>query len=170
MIIWITGISGAGKTTIGQKLFSNLNKDGRKIIFLDGDGLRQIFASTKDKSYQRENRIKLALQYSKLCQFLSNSGLDVVIATISMYSEVYEWNSNNLDNYYEVYLKVPNEVVINRDPKGLYADFEIGKISNLAGFDLKIDQPKNPALVIENYGEITPDHAVSQIMSTLKII
>lgn len=170
MIIWITGISGAGKTTVGQKLFSNLNTERRKIIFLDGDGLREIFSSTKDKSYQRENRIKLALQYSKLCQFLSNSGLDVVIATISMYSEVYEWNSNNLDNYYEIYLKVPNEVVINRDPKGLYADFEVGKISNLAGFDLKVDQPKNSALVIENYGEITPDLAVSQIMSTLKNI
>ena len=170
MIIWITGISGAGKTTIGQKLFSNLNKDGRKIIFLDGDGLRQIFASTKDKTYQRENRIKLALQYSKLCQFLSNSGLDVVIATISMYSEVYEWNSNNLNNYHEVYLKVPNEVVIDRDPKGLYSDFKDGKISNLAGFDLKIDQPQTPTLTIENYGEVTPDYAVSQIMSTLKLI
>lgn len=169
MIIWITGISGAGKTTIGKKIFSNLDKNGRKIIFLDGDELRQIFASTQEKSYTRESRIKLALQYSKLCQFLSNSGLDVIIATISMYKEVYDWNFKNLDDYYEVYLKVPNNVVMDRDPKGLYADYESGKICNVAGFDLKIDQPKNASIIIENYGKVTPDQAAGKIMSSLKI-
>ena len=168
MIVWITGISGAGKTTIGEKVFNYLDAQGKNVIFLDGDSLRKIFSSTKDTSYERENRIKLALQYSKLCKFLSDSGLNVVISTISMYKEVFKWNKENLDNYFDIYLKVPKEVVQRRDAKGLYADLNSGKVSNVAGFDLKIDEPEDPKLIIKNHGEISPTDAFNSVIDLLK--
>ena len=168
MIVWITGISGAGKTTVGSRLVSELKRLGKNTVFLDGDILRTIFQSANVKtSYDRDSRIDLALKYSKLCNFLSKSGFDVVIATISMYDEVYCWNSENLDNYYEIFLKVPKKVVMHRDSKGIYADFKIGKVKNVAGFDLKVDFPKKSTLVIENHGSNDPTDAVNQILRVL---
>jgi adenylylsulfate kinase len=84
-----------------------------------------------------------------------------------MYDEVYCWNSENLDNYYEIFLKVPKKVVMHRDSKGIYADFKIGKVKNVAGFDLKVDFPKKPTLVIENHGSNDPTDAVNQILRVL---
>ena len=170
MIVWITGISGAGKTTLGKRLVSEFRKLGRTTIFLDGDELRSIFKSeNKSIHYDRTSRIELALKYSRLCAFISKQGMDVVIATISMYREVFEWNSKNLSDYYEVFLNVPDNIVVNRDAKGIYADYQSGKIKDVAGFDLKVDLPQNPALVIENYGKIDPSQAVRQMLEVLNV-
>lgn len=168
MIVWITGISGAGKTTLGKQLVSEFRKLGRNTIFLDGDELRSILKSENTSiHYDRTTRIELALKYSKLCAVLSKQGMDVVIATISMYREVFEWNSENLSDYYEIFLDVPKNIVIDRDAKGIYADYQTGKIKDVAGFDLKVDLPKDPTLVIKNYGRIDPAYAVSQILEVL---
>lgn len=168
MIVWITGISGAGKTTLGKRLVSEFKKLGRNIIFLDGDELRSVFKSENTSiHYDRTSRIEIALKYSRLCALLSKQGTDVVIATISMYREVFEWNSKNLSDYYEIFLDVPNNIVMDRDAKGIYTDYQTGKIKNVAGFDLKVDLPRDPALVIKNYGQIDPAFAVRQILEVL---
>ncbi len=69
-VIWITGLSGAGKSTIAQMLTQQLQADGHQPILLDGDELRAIFASTNQADYNRNQRLALAMQYSKLCQTL----------------------------------------------------------------------------------------------------
>lgn len=83
----------------------------------------------------------LARRYSHLCHILSSQGLIVVIATISMFKEVHEWNRKNFHNYLEVYLDVPLHILRKRDPKGIYNRFDEGKIRHVAGLDMEIDKP-----------------------------
>jgi adenylylsulfate kinase-like enzyme len=153
-IVWITGLSGAGKTTLATNLVKSMRNAGESIIFLDGDILREVFghAEINQDSHTRENRLKLAMRYSSLCQIIAKQGINVVIATISLFHEVHQWNRENLPNYFEIYLKVPIEELKRRDSKGIYGQYYKGLVKNVAGIDLPVDEPKSPDLVI-NYDQ-----------------
>jgi adenylylsulfate kinase-like enzyme len=144
LVLWITGLSGAGKTTLAREVVVLLRIQRRGVVWLDGDELRDVFgsASVNIDNHGREGRMKLAMQYAYLCRVIASQGLTVVISTISMFKEVHIWNRLNLTNYYEVYLKVPLSELQRRDPKDIYRRFDIGDLSNVAGLDLKIDEPK----------------------------
>ena len=94
-VVWITGLSASGKTTLANKLIDILQKKGYHPIGLDGDELRNIFNSyaKSEDNHNKEKRMELAFKYSKLSQFLSNKGNIVIISTISMFNEIYKWNS-----------------------------------------------------------------------------
>ena len=146
-IIWITGLSGAGKTTLGEIILKKLK--GRKIptIMLDGDELRKIlgvYNFNNLENHKLVKRIDIALAYSRLCKYLSEQGFTIIIATISLYQKVHNWNKLNLKNYYEVYLEVPINELKRRDPKGIYKRYDKGEIKNIAGLDLPIDEPEFP--------------------------
>ena len=150
-VIWITGLSGAGKTTVAAALDQCLRERGLIPILLDGDILRDRFKSTNEigKTYNREARIKLALKYAHLCKTLSSQGFTVIIATISMYSETYAWNPTNLPNYFEIYLKVPLKELRRRDPKKIYQRYDAGDLSDVAGLDLAVDEPLEPHVILD---------------------
>lgn len=143
MIVWITGLSGAGKTTLAKNLHRILQRGERPVIFLDGDELRSVFNEPEQNSedFDRGARIKLGLRYGRLCRMLAQQNLNVVIATISLFKEVHVWNRENLKDYYEVYLNIPKSELRDRDPKGIYRRFDQGEIANVAGLDLQIDEP-----------------------------
>ena len=113
-IFWITGLSGAGKTSIGKLFYNKMKLEQPNTIFLDGDELRLILDI---ESFSMANRLAVSYVYSRLCKFLANQKLNVVIATISMFEEVRNWNKKNISNYKEVYIKVPIDILINRDQK-----------------------------------------------------
>ena len=145
-VIWISGYSAAGKTTVGRHVEHLLRLDGYNTLFLDGDQLRSIFANKWD--YTIEERIELALIYFRLSSHLSKQGLIVIIAAVAMFDEVRDWFRGNVENGLEVYLKVPLEERINRDSKtkNLY------KQSN---FDNEnYTESGNPDVVIDNCDEI----------------
>ena len=150
-VIWITGLSGAGKTTVAAALDQCLKERGLIPILLDGDILRNLFKSTDEigKTYNREARIKLALKYAHLCKTLSSQGFTVIIATISMYNEVYAWNRTNLPNYFEIYLKVPLKELRRRDPKKIYQRYDAGDLIDVAGLDLAVDEPLEPHVILD---------------------
>ena len=150
-VIWITGLSGAGKTTVAAALDQCLRERGLIPILLDGDILRNLFKSTNEigKTYSRVARIKLALKYAHLCKALSSQGFTVIIATISMYNEVYAWNRTNLPNYFEIYLKVPLKELRRRDPKKIYQRYDAGDLSDVAGLDLAVDEPLEPHVILD---------------------
>ncbi len=143
-VYWITGLSGAGKTTLALKLVDHFRAEGLPVVFLDGDELREVFGAVAAnvQNHGREGRLALAMQYAHLCRILAAQGLTVVIATISLFREVHAWNRANLPGYFEVYLKVPVDELRRRDPKGIYRRFDAGELTHVAGLDLPIDEPE----------------------------
>ena len=144
--IWITGLSGSGKSTLSDKVVYLLRNKGMPVIHLDGDQLRNVFGLSGDskKNHTIDSRTFLAMQYARLCQMISSQGMTVVISTISMFNEVHNWNRINLQNYIEVFLRVPLKELRRRDPKGIYHRYDTGKLKNVAGLDLLVDEPKTP--------------------------
>lgn len=109
-VYWITGLAGAGKTTIGRLFYNLIQAEKPNVVFLDGDTMREVFGG--ELGHSIEDRKKLAMSYSKLCKVLSEQGLDVVCSTISMFHECHKWNKENITSYKEVYLRVPTEILI----------------------------------------------------------
>ena len=153
-VYWITGLSGAGKTTIGRLWYGKLRSMGETVIFLDGDELRQVFGGRA--GYTSEDRRKLAMNYARLCASLSRQGMSVVCCTISMFDSVRAWNRDNIPGYVEVYIKASMETLRRRDQKGLYSTGE----QNVAGVDFQVELPKTPDLILENDGQNTPEEQV----------
>ena len=148
-VVWITGLSGAGKSTLARDMVSELKQLDFNPILLDGDSLREISGAIDKNSqdFSRTSRLALSMTYCKLCKPLSDQGFVVVIATISMYKEVYAWNREHLPHYFEVYMKASLDALRKRDPKGIYRDFDSQLIKNVAGLDLQVDEPETPDFV-----------------------
>ena len=168
-LVWITGLSGSGKSTIAESLTALLKKKGMKVILLDGDEIRNILVPIREQeqSYTKNERIKLAIQYSKLGNLLVKQGFMVIIATISLFKEVHIWNRKNIKGYFEVYLKVSLEELQRRDPKKIYSRFNAGELKNVAGLDLDIDEPRSPDWVVScQLNKKVPDIAL-ELMNKL---
>lgn len=116
-VIWITGLSGSGKTTLAKALIPHLSAPA---VLLDGDELRSALGMA-EAGYDRPSRQRLALSYARLARLLAEQGLTVVVATISLFHAVHDWNRANQPGYLEVWLDVPEKECRRRDPKGLYA-------------------------------------------------
>jgi len=169
-VVWITGLSGAGKTTLAQAIVKHLRDNGQHVIFLDGDELRDILNRPLNnvQSHDRESRLALAMQYAQLCRMLAMQGVIVVIATISLFKEIHSWNRKNLPGYFEVYIKVPLVELRRRDPKSIYQRFNCGEIKNVAGLDLKIDEPLNAHLIIDYAQKNSLQKSVIQLSNLLQ--
>lgn len=150
-VIWITGLSGSGKTTLAREVVAQLRAEGKTVVMLDGDELREVFGATATnaQNHGRERRLALAMQYAHLCRVIAAPRLTVVMATISLFREVHTWNRANLPGYFEVYLKVPLAELRRRDPKGIYRRFDAGELTNVAGLDLPIDEPEAADWTVE---------------------
>lgn len=164
-VYWVTGLSGAGKTTIGSLLYERLKKIDSSLLFLDGDTLRMVFGN--DLGFTLEDRKKSAFRNSRLCKLLSDQGAGVICATISMFHDVRKWNRDHIDNYKEIFIRVPLEILQRRDQKKLYSSSALNQVSNVAGIDLEVEFPSEPDVVIDNDGTQSPDQIVDQLLKEL---
>lgn len=162
-VLWITGLSGAGKTTISGLLTERLRLRGGSWIMLDGDRMRAMLPWPG--GYEREEREKIAFYYGRLCAEISGQGIGVVCATVSMFHSVRRWNRDTMPGYREIYLRVPIEELRRRDSKGLYGASDAG---GLVGVDIAAEMPEAPDLVIENHGGQSPEDAVSVILAAME--
>jgi adenylylsulfate kinase-like enzyme len=148
MVLWILGLSGAGKTTLAKLVVAELRKRDRNIVLLDGDSIRALFPGEVDHTIQ--GRRRNAERISALSKFLADQGIHVVAAVLSLFPEWQSWNRAYMADYAEVYLKVSLETLARRDVKNLYAPALLGEISNVVGIDIPFPEPAHADLVIEN--------------------
>ena len=165
-VIWITGLSGSGKTTISKILKKKLGLIYERVIHLDGDELRDC-ASTiiKQNSFSNNDRIRIGLFYSKLARKFASQNFIVIMSVMALQREVHLWNKKNIPNLYEVMLDVPVKELKSRDPKGIYKKYNEGKIKNLYGLDLKYDKPKKPWMNIKWSRQLNKNLIVDRIIN-----
>ncbi len=147
-VVWITGLSGAGKSTMARALCAQISNTTNAVIVLDGDELRKVFGATHN-GFDMHSRKHLALAYARLARLLAFQGQTVIVATISLFHVVHAWNRENLPNYLEVFLDIPESVRRSRDPKGLYAAAQRGEIDNMAGIHCPVELPLQPHLYLD---------------------
>ena len=148
MLIWICGLSGAGKTTIGTALYNRLKPSVPSLVLLDGDELRNALGG--NIGHDPESRRLNSLRIANLCHLLDRQGVDVICCAVTITPEVQKLNRDRLSTYHEVYLKVPIEILRKRDPKGLYRRADEGKMKNVAGVDIPYQEPADPHVAIDN--------------------
>ncbi len=146
-VIWITGYSSAGKTTVSKQVELELKKLNYKTIYLDGDELRDIFGNSW--KFNKKSRIELAYIYFRLCRHLSSQGYVVIISAVAMFDELFIWVKENIPNAIQVYLKVPKDNRKERDAitKKIFLKTDMSRNDGL------YNEPKNADLVIKNYGD-----------------
>ena len=146
MVIWIIGISGAGKTTVGKKLLNKFLKNGKPFIFIDGDEFRE--AMGNDLGYTLSDREKNGKRISRLCKFLNDQDINVIVSILSIFEEHQQWNRLYIKKYFEIYLDVDMDTIKKRNQKNLYQKKDIEK--NIVGRSIEFRPPKNPDLIISN--------------------
>lgn len=166
-LYWITGLAGAGKTTLGNLLYQHMKEVYPNTVIFDGDALRQAFGN--DLGYSRKERFQCAMRYSRLCRLLTEQDIYVICCTISMFDEVREWNRRHINNYIEIYIEVPHAVLEQRNQKNLYKEVIQGSVQNVVGMDLELQIPKNPDIHLINDGRKTPDEMFEELVNLLKI-
>ncbi len=161
-LIWITGLSASGKTTIAKELMKFYDN---KAIMLDGDELRKIL-NTINTGYDYDGRKKIAFIYAGLCRMLADQGALVICSTISMFDDVRNYNKENNKYYCEIFINISEEERMKRDPKQLYKKYRDNQLNNMAGVDFKVEYPKSPHITITE--QYTIEESVSTITNYLK--
>jgi adenylylsulfate kinase-like enzyme len=148
VLIWITGISGAGKTTLARRVHERLKRSYPNTVYIDGDEFRE--AMGDDVGHTLEGRDKNAQRITGLCRLLCSQGIHVVCGVNLTSQRFRDWCRENIPGYFEVYLEVPMDVLVQRDRKGLYAEALAGRKTNVVGVDIPAIPPKSPDLIIDN--------------------
>ena len=147
MVIWITGISGAGKTTLATALAQMLKARLPNLVVLDGDAIRAVFGSTL--GYSIRDRLVQIQRLQSLAAVLDGQNIVTVVAAVYSSPEVLLWNRKNFSPYYEIYLKASLQLVQQRDSKRIYSEALAGRLANVVGLDIPWLEPEFPDLVID---------------------
>lgn len=167
-VYWVTGLAGAGKSTLSRQLAHWLREQHRSVVLLDGDELRAALGVTG--LFGRSDRRGLAACYGRLCRLLALQEFDVVIATISLFHEVQHWNRAHLPGYVEIVLDVPLPELIARDRDGLYAGAATGVsgICDVAGVDQPVEWPQHPDIVLHHFPGMTSERMFDALLVALR--
>jgi len=166
MVVWILGLSGAGKSFLSLKLKEELKNDFGEFLILDGDVIRKIFDN--DLGFSIKERNINAARISKLTSFLSENKINVIVSVLSNFPDWLEWNRKNIKEYYEIFIDVPVSTLQKRNNKNIY--FKEGKKNkSVIGNDIEFIKPKNPDLKITNsYDEISLENNLNLIKNLIK--
>ncbi|HUW78925.1 MAG TPA: adenylyl-sulfate kinase [Candidatus Nanopelagicaceae bacterium] len=164
-VIWLTGLSGSGKSTIANALEKQLYSAGMHAYVLDGDNLR--LGLSKDLGFTQQDRIENVRRVAEVAKILADAGLVVIVALVSPF-ENDRRRARALfepDEFFEVFVDTPIDVCISRDPKGLYRKSAEGKILNFTGVGQEYERPSNPDLVIDGTASVEEGaHAIVKLI------
>ena len=165
LILWFTGLSGAGKTTISKVVAEKLKQRGQKVEILDGDIVRENLS--KGLTFSKEDRDINIRRIGFVAHLLSRNGVVAITAAISPYKAIRNEIREMYDNFMEVYINAPLEVCEQRDVKGLYAKARSGEIKNFTGIDDPYEPPDNPEITCCTDKE-SLDESVAHVISSLE--
>jgi adenylylsulfate kinase len=147
-VVWLEGLSGAGKTTLSREVSTRLREMGWKSEVLDGDEVRRMFSP--ELGFSRKDREFHARRVSYVARILARNGVAVLVAMITPYETSRQAaRSEVAARFTEVWLKCPLEICRRRDPKGIYRRTEEGDVKKMTGVDDPFEEPLNPDLVVD---------------------
>lgn len=164
-VVWFTGLSGAGKTTLARLLEPELRRRGLRVEVLDGDVVRQ--ALTRDLGYTREDRMRNIERVAFVAKLLARHGVAVLAAFITPYREMHAHLRRELPRLVEVYVRCPLEVCAARDVKGWYRKALAGEVPLFTGVSDPYEEPEAPDIVVDTDRQ-TPEESARAILSWLE--
>ncbi|HKD05306.1 MAG TPA: adenylyl-sulfate kinase [Bryobacteraceae bacterium] len=162
--IWLTGMSGAGKSTISEKLIERLRDANARVELLDGDIVRTNLS--QGLGFSREDRDTNIRRIGFVSRLLSRNGVVVIVAAISPYRDTRDEVKKTIDNFVEVYVECPIDVLAGRDVKGLYKKALAGEVGSFTGISDPYEPPLNPDVTVRSDRE-TVDESVDKIWRKL---
>ncbi len=150
MVIWLIGLSGSGKTTVGRQLYKIWRAQEINTVLIDGDEIRHIFKhENKPNVYTVKGRRINAERIYEICRWLDNQKINIVCCILSIFYDLRDLNCNNFSKYFEVFLDAPLEILIERDMKNLYRPAIRGEIKNVVGIDIPFEKPVSADMTID---------------------
>ena len=165
-VLWFTGLSGSGKSTIADELEKKLHKLGKHTILLDGDNVRH--GLNKDLGFTDQDRVENIRRIAEVSKLMVSSGLITIVSFISPFQSERVMARNLLDEgeFIEIYIDTPIELCEARDPKGLYKKARAGKLKNFTGIDSEYEVPEKAEITLRN-SKANIDDLVGEILEYL---
>jgi adenylylsulfate kinase len=165
LVLWLTGLSGAGKSTVAAKLGPALAERGHRVELLDGDEVRTNLC--QGLGFSRADRDTNIARIGYVAAKLAKHGVAVLVAAISPYREARDRVRAATDTFVEVHVAAPVSTCAERDPKGLYAKALAGEITHFTGVSDPYEPPLDPEIVLHTESE-SVDHSVHQVIAWLE--
>jgi adenylylsulfate kinase len=159
-VLWFTGLSGSGKSTIAVAVQEELKRCGVEVEYIDGDALREVFPNTGFTRAEREEHLR---RTGYLASRLAAHGVTVVASLVSPYRESRDFIRRLCPGFIEIYVATPLEECERRDIKGLYARARRGEIQNFTGISDPYEPPEHPELTLDTR-TLSVDQCVAQVL------
>lgn len=162
-VLWFTGLSGSGKSTISERVYATLVQQNYEVEHLDGDAVREVFPKT---GFTREERTAHLKKVGFLTSKLQKHGVFVVCSFISPYNDIRQHIREQCEDFTEIYISTPLEECERRDVKGLYEKARRGEIEHFTGISDPYEAPQNPEIEIDTTN-ITVEDGVKEVFDYL---
>ena len=164
-VVWLTGLSGSGKSTIAVEVEKELLKRGKAVYRLDGDNIRHGLNS--DLGFSAEDRDENIRRIAEVAALFRDAGMIVLASFISPYQKMRDFARERAEgDFIEVYVKADVETCASRDPKGLYEKAKKGEIENFTGVSAPYEEPEDPEVVIDT-AELSVEESVKKVLNTI---
>jgi adenylylsulfate kinase len=163
-VLWFTGLSGSGKSTIATRVHQELERRGVEVEYIDGDALREVFPNT---GFTREEREEHLRRTGYMASRLAAHGVTVVASFVSPYRGSRDFVRRLCPGFLEIFVATPLDECERRDVKGLYARARRGEIRNFTGIDDPYEPPEHPELTLDTRA-LSVDECVDRVLARMK--